>query len=243
MIPKKIHYCWFGKTELPANIREYINSWKKYLCEYEFIQWNETNFDININPYVKEAYEAKKWAFVSDYVRLYVLYNEGGIYLDSDIEVLRNFDNLLENYAFGGFESKGVIATCILGTEKKNPIFKNFIDYYVDRHFKKENGVYDMTPNTVPISKICREYGMIEKNIRQKLNYITIYPEDYFCPKSIIDGKIRLTENSYTIHHFDGSWQSEKSKFIKWLKYKIFSIIGNKYYPMIRKYYRYIKNK
>ena len=100
-----------------------------------------------------------------------------------------------------------------------------------------------MTPNTVPISKICREYGMIEKNIRQKLNYITIYPEDYFCPKSIIDGKIRLTENSYTIHHFDGSWQSEKSKFIKWLKYKIFSIIGNKYYPMIRKYYRYIKNK
>lgn len=116
------------------------------------------------------------------------------------------------------------------------------MDYYSDRHFKKENGTYDMTPNTVPISKKCKEYGMKEENIQQKLKYITIYPEDYFCTKSIIDGKIRITENSYTIHHFGGGWQTTKGKIIKKIKYKLFTLIGAKYYPIIRKFYRNLFN-
>lgn len=242
MIPKKIHYCWFSGDEFPDDIKKCIESWRKYLPDYEIIEWNAKNFDFNVNQYVKEAYEAKKWAFVSDYARLYILYNEGGIYLDSDIEVLKSFNNLLENRAFTGFESKGVVAAWIFGSEKNNPIFKEFMDYYSDRHFKKENGTYDMTPNTVPISKKCKEYGMKEENIQQKLKYITIYPEDYFCTKSIIDGKIRITENSYTIHHFGGGWQTTKGKIIKKIKYKLFTLIGAKYYPIIRNFYRNLFN-
>ena len=140
MIPKKIHYCWFGRGQMPESAKYYINSWKKELPDYELKLWNEDTFDINSNCYVKEAYESKKFAFVTDYVRLYALYTEGGIYMDTDVEVLRNLDIFLCHKAFSGFESLNQVPTGIMGSEKGLSIIKELLDYYNDKHFIDENG-------------------------------------------------------------------------------------------------------
>jgi glycosyltransferase len=241
MIPKKIHYCWFGGEEIPDTIKKCMASWKKNLEGYELIEWNSTNFDLSINEFAAEAYQARKWAFVSDYVRLYVLYHEGGIYLDTDIEVLKPFDALLDQRAFTGFESMGTIASWIFGTEKGNPIFKTFLDYYENRSFVQADGSYDTTPNPIPLSRICKEkYGMTNSPERQNLGDITVYPQEYFCAKSVIDGKIRVTENSYTIHHFEGTWQTPNEKLMKKIKYIVFNVLGDSLYPFIRRMYRKI---
>ena len=243
MIPKRIHFCWFSREEYPDNIKKCLNTWHEILPDYEIIKWDGDNFDFSVNKYAQEAYENKKWAFASDYVRLYVLYHYGGIYLDSDIEVLKSFDPLLENKAFTGFESQGSVAAWIFGTEKSNPIFKEFLEHYENRSFVKPDGKFDVTPNPIPISKICAKHGMKNIDEMQVLDEITIYPERFFSGKSIVDGKIRITNDTYTIHHFDGTWQSERERTIKAIKYKIFGLMGEGSYPLIRKWYRYFINK
>lgn len=238
MIPKKIHFCWFSGEEYPENIKKCLASWRKKLPDYEIVCWTRKNFDFEKNAFAVEALKAKKWAFVSDYVRLSVLYEFGGIYLDSDVEVIKPFDDsLLRNPAFLGLESNGVITAWLIGAEAKNPLIKDFLEYYKDRHFCV-NGRYDMTPNTVPLSNICKKYGLSNDNAIQDLSIAKIYPEDYFCAKSVVDGKIRITPNTYTIHHFDGGWQTPMDKFIKKIKYMIFSAIGDSMYPTIRAVYR-----
>ena len=160
MIPKKIHYCWFGGNPLPEETKIYIESWKKYCPDYEIIEWNEKNFDLNCNIYIQEAYQAKKWAFITDYVRLYVMYNYGGIYMDTDVEVIKSLDPYLNNKAFSGFETFTDIPTGIMASEKGFPLFKEFLDYYKDRHFIMNDGSYDMTTNVVIITNICKKYGL-----------------------------------------------------------------------------------
>ena len=182
MIPKIIHYCWFSDLpDYPPLVIKCIDSWKKFLPDYEIKLWNSSNFDLSSCPYAQEAYNERKFAFASDYVRLQVLYR-GGVYLDSDIEVLKNFDNLLNNKAFTGFESPGNIAAWIFGSEKGNPIFKEFLDYYDGRHFIFIPGHYDTTPNPVPITKILLKHGLKLNNDLQRLDNITVYPMEYFCP-------------------------------------------------------------
>lgn len=173
---------------------------------YKIRLWNQENFDCNICAYTRQALERKKYAFVSDYIRLYALYYEGGIYLDSDIEVFRSFDSLLRNRAFTGFESAGRIGAWILASEKGNPLFKRLLDYYVGRSFYDENGEMDLTPNTVPVTKLLVECGLKPENKIQKLSNITVYPEEYFCPKNPWNGEISITESTYAMHYFKGAW-------------------------------------
>lgn len=213
MIPKTIHYCWFGKNNKPKEVISYINGWKNILFDYEFVEWNEDNFDININQYTKEAYENRKWAFVTDYVRLYALYNHGGIYMDTDVEVIKSFDGFLNNKAFSGFESDNRVTTGIMGAEKNNKWIKILLEYYSDKKFINNDGTLNLTTNVETISKISSTLGIISNGEYQVFHDgVAVYPKDYFAPKSHLSKVIRATENTYCIHHFDGSWIDKSAK-------------------------------
>ena len=225
MIPKKIHYCWFGKGKMPELALKCIESWRVNLPDYELKEWNENSFDINSNFYVKEAYESRKFAFVTDYVRLYALYTEGGIYMDTDVEVLKNLDPFLDLPAFSGFEDNVHIPTGIMAAEKGSVWAGWQLKYYDDRHFLLPDGTLDLTTNVEIIGRLMGEKGFILRNCLYNFqNIITIFPRDYFCPKSHTTGKIELTQNTYTIHHFAGSWKSTSDR----LKRRIVHLIGVK---------------
>lgn len=225
MIPKKIHYCWFGKGKMPELALKCIESWRVNLPDYELKEWNENSFDINSNFYVKEAYESRKFAFVTDYVRLYALYTEGGIYMDTDVEVLKNIDSFLDLPAFSGFEDNVHIPTGIMAAEKGSVWAGWQLKYYDDRHFLLPDGTLDLTTNVEIIGRLMEEKGFILRNgLYNFQNIITIFPRDYFCPKSHTTGKIELTQNTYTIHHFAGSWKSTSDR----LKRRIVHLIGVK---------------
>lgn len=237
MIPKKIHYCWFGRGEKPQLAKDCIKSWKKYCPDYEIIEWNEDNFDINMNQYVKEAYENKKYAFVTDYVRLYVLKKYGGIYMDTDVEVIKSLDSFLKHHAFSSFENNDYIPTGIIGAEANNKWICTLLDDYDNLHFVK-NGKLDTTPNTIRITNTTvKNFDLKPISSFQELGggVVTIYPFDYFCPKSHITNKITITDNTCTIHHFSGSWLSKedikrkktKNFFIKYFGFKIGTKFGN----------------
>lgn len=207
MIPKIIHYCWFGKGPLPKIALKSIDSWKKHLPDYEIKRWDEDNFDLDMFPYVREAYDNKKYAFVTDVVRLYALYEEGGIYMDTDVEVLKSLDCFLNCNAFSGFENDKNIPTGIMASEKGGKWAKENLSYYTGKHFIKEDGSMDLTTNVELITNYMIPHGLKQNNTFQDFpDLITIYPKDYFCPKSPIDEKLYLTKNSHTIHHFSGTW-------------------------------------
>lgn len=208
MIPKVIHYCWFGRGNLPALAVKCIESWKRVLPEYTMQLWNEDNFDIESNSYVKEAYHSKKFAFVTDYIRLYALYNFGGIYMDTDVEIIKPLDDLLKLPAFSGFEGDKEIPTGIMASEKNGKWAKEMLEYYNnDRHFIKADGSLDLTNNVQIIGRLMAENGFVLENGYQVYKEIMhIFPKDYFCPKSRT-GIIQVTENTYCIHHFAASWQ------------------------------------
>ncbi|MGE7614591.1 glycosyltransferase family 32 protein [Paenibacillus sp. NPDC101420] len=221
MIPKKIHYCWFGGNPLPLLAIKCIESWRKHCPDYEIIEWNETNFDIDSNEYVKQAYEAKKYAFVSDYVRLSALYHCGGIYMDTDVEVIKPLDEFLEDEAFSGFETPATVSTAIMGCKQHDPFFEILLSYYNGRKFIKSDGSYDLTTNVTVITSYCVQNGLKLNNTHQTKNGFTMYPQKYFCPKDHVSGSIELRTETYTIHHFAGSWVSSSAKRKKKL-YKLF---------------------
>ena len=222
MIPKIIHYCWFGKGKMPSLAIKCIESWKKILPDYELHFWNEETFDINSIPYVKEAFEARKFAFVSDYVRLFAIYNYGGIYLDTDVEVLRNFDKLLELPAFLGYESEIEIATSIMASEQYGEWALEQLKVYEGKYFLHQNGNYDMTTNVEIISRVMAGNGLkLENGYQVYKNRMHIFPKDYFCAKSRT-GIITITPNTYCIHHFEGSWQPANIKLKKFIFRKLF---------------------
>lgn len=193
-----------------------IDSWKKYLPEYELRLWNEDNYDIDSNKFVKEAYRNKKYAFVTDVVRLYALYNYGGIYMDTDVEVLRPLDDFLKYPAFSGFEVEEAIPTGIMGAENGSTWAKRELDYYNDLSFILPNGAFNTKPNVQIITEHALTHGLIPNGQFQIVNdELAIFPKEYFCPKSYVDGQIYLTDNSYTIHHFAGSWHNEDALLIK----------------------------
>ena len=223
MIPKIIHYCWFGKNPLSPLAVSCIESWKKYCPDYEIREWNEDNFDLDLFPYTREAYDNRKFAFVTDVVRLYVLYHEGGIYMDTDVEVLRSIDCFLNHHAFSGFEDEHNVPTGIMASEKGGKWVKDNLEYYHGKHFLLSNGSFDLTTNVITITNYMLSFGLRQDNTYQDFpDLITLYPKDYFCPKSYRDGKIYLTENSCTIHHFAGSWLSDEAKYVKYIKESLF---------------------
>lgn len=217
MIPKRIHYCWFGRGAKGEKEEKCIESWKKYCPDYEFVEWNEDNFDINYNSFVKEAYDNKKYAFVSDVVRLFALYNYGGIYMDTDVELVKSPDEFLSHKAFSGFESNNWIPTGLMAGEKGFPLFKEFLDYYDDRNFLLEDGSLDTTTNCIIITDICKKHGLVLNGQYQNVDGFALYPSDYFCPFENETGKLNKTNNTIAIHWFAKSWINDSSK--KTLKY------------------------
>lgn len=211
MIPKIIHYCWFGRGEKSKLIKKCIKSWKKYCPDYEIIEWNEDNFDIDGTLWTKQAYAAEKWAFVSDYVRLYALYNFGGIYLDTDVELLKSYDPLLNESAFTGFDSPKTLTTCTMAAEKQHPFIENLFSYYNGRSFNAENG-FDLMPNGTIVSGILKEFGFAADGSEQTVLGCHIFPRTYFAPTNYGDYKTFFTASTYSVHHFDSSWRSAEAK-------------------------------
>lgn len=212
MIEKVIHFCWFGgnpKTELTEKC---IESWKNFCPEYKIVEWNEDNFDINSNLYVKQAYEAKKFAFVSDYVRLYALYTQGGIYMDTDVMVLKSLDKYLEHQAFSGFESKTKVPTGIMAAEKGFALMGEFLKYYDTATFIKEDGSFDMTTNVEIITASLLEKGLIPNGEYQVIEGMAFYSQNVFCPLHKELSNKKYMKDTATIHYFAGSWKSEKTK-------------------------------
>lgn len=217
MIPKIIHYIWFGRNPKPELALKCIESWKKYCPDYEIIEWNEDNFDLNTAPlYVRQAYEAKKWAFVSDYVRLWAMIEHGGIYMDIDVEVLRPLDEFLVHQAFSGFEDPESIPTGIMACEKGFPLFTELMHYYDDASFLNDDGSPNLTTNVKIITQMCLERGLVLNGQYQQIQGFALYPSDVFCPFSYATGRLKKTKRTATIHWFSGSWYSEHRN--KWKK-------------------------
>lgn len=215
MIPKKIHYVWVGGKKKPKDIERCIKSWEKNLKGYEIKEWNENNFDINSHPFTKSAYENKKWAYVSDYIRMYALYNEGGIYLDTDNLVLDNLEKFLNDKAFVGFENKNYPYTAAFGCEKGHPLVKKVLEYYEGKKFEFDSEDQMKTVNTKIVSDILiNEFGCIVNNKEQVIKAgIHVYPDYILCNPS---------EESSVIHIFTGTWMEgakplarKINKFIK----------------------------
>lgn len=212
MIPKIIHYCWFGRNPLPPLAEKCISSWKKHCPEYIIIEWNEDNFDIAAAPlFVRQAYELKKWAFVTDYVRLFAMTTHGGIYMDTDVELVKPLDPFLHHDAFSGFEDNSHIPTGIMACIKGFPLFCDFLKYYDKLCFVNPDGSLNNVSNVLFMTEICLQRGLVQNNTFQIIENFALYPNDFFCPVECQSGVLRKTKNTVAIHWFMGSWLSEES--------------------------------
>ncbi len=235
MIPKIIHYCWFGGNPMPDIVKNCIKSWERVCPGYKIIRWDESNYDIKKNLYMREAYEKKRWGFVPDYARLDIIYNYGGIYLDTDVEVLKPFDALLDNDAFLGFESGCSIAPgLIIAASPKHPAIKEMLDeIYGNRSFIRLDGTEDLTPNPELTTDFFINRGLVKKDCLQELKGVTIYPTEYFCPKNYKTGECRVTKNTYAIHYYQESWKTRKEKRWSEFERKIIREIGENKFKVL----------
>lgn len=219
MIPKKIHYCWFGGNPLPEDVKRYIESWKKYCPDYELIRWDESNYDVHKNTYVELAYQNKKWAFLTDYARLDIIYEHGGIYLDADVELVHGLDDLLQNNCYMGMEQVGTVNTGLgFGAEPKHPFLRENMKPYEKQNFVQEDGTFK-PPICVRITtNLLKEKGLTVENKIQKIQNVTVYPTDYFCPLKMGTNKLTITENTHSIHHYAASWYTGNA-LVRKIKY------------------------
>ena len=229
-IPKVIYYCWFGKGKMPRLAEKCIQSWKKYCPDYKIVCLSEENFDITQNKYAKEAYAAGKWAFVSDYARLKILYDNGGIYFDTDVELIKPLDKLIEESGYMGFDENGIVSTGLgFACEKGNELVGALLKDYEDISFMLPDGTYDLTPCPDRNTKTLIKLGMDINNKDQVFMGIRMLPEDYLCPFKYYTGKKIITPNTYSIHHFSASWTSATSRRTTFIKH----IIGVKLYEKL----------
>ncbi|MEZ9835258.1 glycosyltransferase family 32 protein [Vibrio breoganii] len=239
MIPKIIHFCWFGSNEKPENVENYIKSWKNKLPDYEIIEWNENNFDINICDYTREAYKAKKYAFVSDYARLYALNKYGGIYLDTDVEIVKSFSPLLDKAdIIFGFEEFERVATSTIISRKDSLLLRRLIEQYHKRKFFLDDGE-DHTTNVETITKYLVANGLNENGLYQELyvenEKLVILNKESFSPINYSNLKDNRSRDTYAIHHFEQSWSTNFGSLKKKAKNIIISLIGVKFYEKVRK--------
>lgn len=216
MTVKKIHYCWFGNNPLSSEDMDCIESWKKFFPDYEIVRWDESNFDINICDYVREAYDAKKWAYVSDFARMFILYNNGGLYFDTDVKVVKSFDDILSEGPFMGRENYnpliGVNPGIGLYLDKKMPIINEILNNYYEDHFIKEDGSFNYKTIVERVTEVLVGKGLTGENKIQKVAGLNIYPKEYFCPLDYKTGHLNRTENTHSIHLFNASWLDSKMK-------------------------------
>lgn len=205
-IPKIIHYCWFGDGKIPEDNQAYIDEWKTACPDYEIIKWDESNYDINKVAFMREAAAAKNWTFIADYARFDIINTCGGIYLDVDVQVLKNYDWFLELNSFWGIEQDFnrqlyVSPGLGFGSIPNNPILNKLLDYYRNMHFEKNKVV----ASPIILRELFEKNGFAQKNKIQEFDFGTIFPKDYFAPLNCF-GKLKTTKNSVSIHHYLGSW-------------------------------------
>lgn len=222
-IPKFIHFCWLSGDPYPELVLRCMQSWKEILPDYEIKLWNKNSFDIHSVPWVEQACEVKKWAFAADYIRLYALYNCGGIYLDSDVEVIRSFDDLLERPYFFGREhtpdridASHIVEAATFGAEPGHPLIKKCLDYYKDRNFRISDNAFDTTVLPHIMAKVFDEAGVLDE----------LLPMDYFSPKNTRTQIVEATANTYSVHHFNGSWYSIAQRKHVVARVKLCSMFG-----------------
>lgn len=247
MTPKIIHYCWFGRSPLPKSAIRCINSWSKFFPDYEIKEWNEDNFDVNAILYTRQAYSAKKYAFVSDYARFWILYNYGGLYFDVDVEVIRPLNDIVDKGCFMGCEnsftplstekntntgadSLGVNPGLGLCMTPGHPFLKQMIDMYHDMYFILPDGSLNTKTIVSYTTEILSQQGLCYINEIQQVAGIWIYPKEYFCPKDYYTNILSITPNTRTIHHYSASWVSGRSK----TRLKIKHFLGPKFCDFIR---------
>lgn len=232
MIPKVIHYCWFGHNPLPELAVKCIESWKKYLPDYEIKEWNEDNFDVNAIPYTQEAYAVKKFAFVSDYARFYILYHHGGLYFDTDVEVVKSLDGIIKQGAFMGCENEVCAETITLAV---NPglglgcgpglnLYAEILSMYEGLHFLCADGRLNLKTVVQYTTELLVKHGLKNVNDVQRCADVWIYPKDYFCPIDYYTGRCKMSLNTHTIHHYAASWVSPSLQ----LKNKIIQLLGRR---------------
>jgi mannosyltransferase OCH1-like enzyme len=233
MIPKIIHYCWLSNEPYPNKIVSFMDSWKKYLHGYEFKKWDTNMFVINSIQWVKQAYENKKYAFAADYIRLYALYNYGGIYLDTDVQILRSFDDLLDLPHFIGFDSQNQIEAAVIGASKNSDWIYKCLSYYENRNFMDENHKMDLIPLPIIMRKQIEEIWKIkcitDKNMyswENTKNIFYVFPYGYFGAKRHDTGAIEITKNTYSIHHCAMSWLPNNLQKLSYLKQLLMKIFG-----------------
>lgn len=229
-IPKIIHYCWFGGKQLPKLAQKCLNSWKYFFPDYEIKEWNEKNFDIHICPYVEEAYEMKKWAFVSDYARFWILYHYGGIYFDTDVEVIRDMKDVLYSGAFMGCEAGheysnnlnlGVNPGLGLGANSGFGLYREILDSYERIHFRNTDGTINERTIVDYTTAIMQKYGFQGNGGIEKVCNVIVYPPEYFCPMNYLTGKVEITENTRSVHYYSASWASPYDKIKTFIRYHI----------------------
>lgn len=238
MIPKIIHYCWFGNNRIPDRYQQYIEGWAKLLPDYEIKQWNETNFDVDQNAFTKEAYAAHNYAFVSDFVRCNVLYKYGGFYFDTDVEVLKSLDPFLSERAVLGIEDLcGGILTSFMGCEPNHPLLKLMVNEYNNRKFYKNDGSINNEVINKVLLRVLLPIGFRDEDVYQELSYgIKIYTSDYFSAYSLVSGKVNKTSNTYAIHWHSLLWVGAKTRILKFLRLKVLvPILGAKNYMNFQK--------
>ena len=238
MIPKKIHYCWFGGNPIPEKDKKCIESWKKYCPDYEIIEWNESNYDLNKNQYMAEAYKERKWGFVPDYARFDIIYNHGGFYLDTDVELIASLDILRDNKGYMGFEGGTWINGGIgCGGEAGNETIKGLRDMYDHLSFYQEDGNLNLKPSPYYITEYLVKNGLSRDNREQDVGDLHIYPTDYFAAKDYDTGKVHKTMNTISIHQYNASWKTPKQKLV----YKIKMVIGEKNFEKLLEVKKRIK--
>ena len=250
MIPKIIHYCWFGGNPLPEEAKRCIDSWKKYCPDYKIIEWNESNYDVNSNEYMKAAYNEKKWAFVSDYARVDVVYRYGGIYMDTDVELIKPLDKFLYQKLYCGWEFRDPLLDKMgksyensvnfglgFGAEKEHPALKKILDLYQNLSFYNEDGTLNLMSCPHYQTEILKQFGLDDtKRTRQKLqDDIVVYEEEVFSPKSPLTGKITITDKTVSIHQFSMTWINEKERKLQNIEWNLTERFGYGFAHMFSK--------
>ena len=241
MIPKIIHYCWFGKNPLPEDAKRCIDSWRKYCPDYKIIEWNESNYDVTSNEYMKAAYMEKKWAFVSDYVRIDVVYKYGGIYMDTDVELVKSLDELLNERMYCGWEMRDPLLDKMgvsyensvafglgFGAEKGHKALKKILDLYKDISFYNEDGTLNLMACPHYQTEVLKEFGLDDtRRTYQCLKEgIVVYEEDVFSPKSPLTGKIVITDKTISIHQFSMTWVDERERKLQNMEWQLTEYFG-----------------